>query len=705
MKLLPDTTGMRAFLGWLNYEKYKEGAQFQEVQRVLISTNQNREPKGSIYLETFFEQQWQQKPSSPSNGLPMRCQSEEPAMKKRKHFMVDTEELEEASRVVKACRIPVKPVTKPVVKEVISLVDEEKYDPPWLEPGVIYTLEQRVQYHKDREKAKEDARLAAAARNAQQPQPQKEGPFTTIHDRRDEHEKKQRAEAAANKRRFSLVNNSLRGDSMTKSSIPSGVRPTNRLGQSKPQQASQRDSKEPWSRPSHIPPFKHLTIADKKQRTDHGSVITKSSPASPIDLDEDTLDRQGHDSVARSGYSHTMNESQKNTTRREMYVDEFRSSEDITKINSKRPRQRRNGHSNGVGNGGGTHKYRIPNGSIINAGDREDSADPIVDPEIELIGKRAFKKSSVLEVQIPSYEPNIYNQSRNHPDSNANAKSIRNKGIFPSTSETPLSSPHFAMFGDDDHKKSSKARQTSKLMAANGNPRSMGQDGRVSTSNAPRSSHPDTGLDELGEDQFEPGERSDFETAQALIRKQKATREQRPPSQHESINLDDSDEDNSAEANIIPTQFKTESKNPDVVGTYELRQLFSRPKIWLRDTDKKTWTMTLNKKIHCLQSFDEQGNTNLSFLTNPFKFFEWHKESSKVAIHRPRDHQASNGTEIFLEFSSLGQREQFVKDMRAVYKTLNVIHIQKEDGNTSTKSLTRPSKATTIVHVWGPKQA
>ncbi|CZR56757.1 uncharacterized protein PAC_06646 [Phialocephala subalpina] len=694
-RFLPDPTGMRQFLNELRYDDYEESAQFKNVQTILNSTNQNRETKGSIYLEAFYDQQLQQ--TSPPKDLSMRSQSEEPETKKRKRFVVDMEELEEAARVLKARRIkPVKQTKTPAFKEVISLVDEEsEYEsiPPWVRnPYDIWSSEQRGQYYKDKNKAKakEDGRLAAAARNAQQPQSEKEGPFTTIQDRfvfpggancllhakildsRDEHEKKQREESAAVSRTFSQVNIYLhRGDSMPKPK-DIGPKPRNTFHngdtpQSKGWTAPRADASA-GRQPFKNPPF---TAQDprKRRRIEDGSIITDGSIIRdgtwrlPIDVDGGTSDRQRQDSVARSGHSHTFNDPQRKQSSGDLGIEEYRRQEIVVNPKLPRSRQRTSNTAGGYSNGGGAQKFKGPNRDVYNKrGDLEDATDPIQsDHDLEF----AKQRSSHPEVQLPSklLEDGGYSQSQVFGSTEGKQKSKSARA------SADLETSHYFHSNRSDFQGlgPSNARSAVKPVASGRVSQTTNQAGGAAGRKALAAIDLESSIDELQNDSADYQAQS---IALKLLAGDKTYDMERSPSHQESIDIDDSDEDN-PQTNIAPTKFgpshKVKSKDGVLNGRYKLRQLFSREKIWLRDTDAKTWMMVLHKEEQCLEVINEQDDVEQKLMIKPFSFFEMHEESTKIVVQKHRDHNSSNATQIWMEFSGPKHRENFANDMKSAY--------------------------------------
>lgn len=104
MKVLPEWSGnwpvikrkTQQFLHELRFSNAENDLQIQKVQAVLQATNQRRDRAISINFETI-----EQLLPPVTDQMPRgkRCQSEEPDAKKRKHFVVDTEELKKMAEV------------------------------------------------------------------------------------------------------------------------------------------------------------------------------------------------------------------------------------------------------------------------------------------------------------------------------------------------------------------------------------------------------------------------------------------------------------------------------------------------------------------------------------------------------------------------------------------------------------------------------
>ncbi len=462
-----------------------------------------------------------------------------------------------------------------------------------------------------------------------------------------------------------------------KSGIPSGPKPVNLLQNDKKPRDQQ--SKPEWHRPganahaglrSSQMPQSTPQYPNKRQRTERHSSYSNSSPQSPIDLDHDSLGRQRHGSMARSGQSQTVNEPPNNTGRGE--VKEFRSTEDITKPpRSGRPRPRNSSSSDGHMNGNGTQKYKS---TVVRLDDLpvEDPADPVYDSDLDAGGRQPFHKRSVPEVQIPNYEParRIFtrqNPAENNKSNDSNGMNRRNKELFPSALETPLASPHFKA-SDSNAKdlRSSNALSTVKRVSAGGSVQAKHPAGRASRGKALSRVDSESSPDQL---QYDP---KDYEgMAQKLLAGDKTYDMERPQSRCDSINLVDSDDELAQQnADIAPTVFGSEHKPKHRAGlesgTYEICQLFCHEKMWLNSTDKKSWTLRHDRDKRLLQAFNENDISQQKFLSQKFDFFEWDGASTKVVIHRHRE--GLRKTQIYVEFSSLKQREIFIREMISAYK-------------------------------------
>ncbi|KUJ17311.1 uncharacterized protein LY89DRAFT_50502 [Mollisia scopiformis] len=611
-------------------EPRSENAQndIQKVQAIPQSTSPARNRSVSFGLEAMERLQ-----RSLPDPIPrtMRAQSEELDTKKRKHFVVDIEELKMAAEERVLSARSVKTADKKL-KEAESLVR-----------SAILSPEQPVQIYKD--KAKEE-RLAAT-RDAPRPRAQQREPSTPIREYRDEHEKRQQEAAAAHTRQLSQVNRILNANAMGK---PRNFGP-------KPRSEFPDSAADSWTRPSanaHAgrPPSQMSQstpqISNKRQRTETGSVRTSGSSRSPIEVDNDPSEEHRHSSAARSGHSQTLNEPTRYASSGVGGVGEYRNVHELTRVHGNNRRIRPNSSSHSHGNGVGLPLYKKP--TIVRLDEKEDATDPISDSDIDGTNKSSYKKRAAnFEIQVPSCPPITRTKDQTY---DINGAGIHRGANPSSSSETPQVSQHFSRDGNENREsRASSVQQASKFAST---PRIFQRKGHASGGFGDKSERQlESSPDQLlSQDQMVEEERKHFDCLQELLQQPNSPRE-RP------IDLDDSDDDEpSKNADIEPTNFKTapkgKLKSARTGEVYELRQVFSHAKLWLHGCNS-TWTMKHDQEKKYLALFNEQGEREQPLLTSPFNAIHYSQKSAKVIVQRHRDHASSNATQLFMEFSSIPQ--------------------------------------------------
>ena len=424
---------------------------------------------------------------------------------------------------------------------------------------------------------------------------------------------------------------------------------------------------------------------NKRQRISNSSSASNGSATPVIDLVDESRDNRRHGSppTNRSGQSQSQAAQHRKDSFGNKGVEEYRTVEDWVNPRRRPTRQSMIGQNSG---GGGSNRFLSKDAqgkkrSVVRldeSNDREDPDDPIVSDSDEFPQNQPVTDSSP-QVIVGPYKGTAFLNVKVNRYPKASMKETGHTSRFFNPAQDREQKPR-----STQSELENKSGPNGKLVRVTRQQGGKSEEPKLSTSIG--SYEDPMSLDEISSEHFEK-ELEEKQMARRLVDELEKSRLSSAKSTRRELRNRPSQEDNSSEEDILAkkadikhTDFGNSKKvkRKKVPGEvwYDVVQIFSATNRWLVGSSKVSWSLLHDSNSGKLIAHDGDGTVMVGFLTKSIEKIEICGQggtSGKMVIHKSRNMNAGDSTQIFLELKNADQSIPLAERIKASDKVLGLL--------------------------------